>query len=118
MNSKMQAAVPRCGSMPAKPRIEMSAAEAYRTGREKTWAALDYARTTSGAAGCWAAPAPLATRVLVANRGEIACKLICEVQRLGGTAIAVYSDADARALHVQLADEKIRLPGNTPAETY
>ena len=44
-------------------------------------------------------------RILIANRGEIACRIIRSVQQLGKHAIAVYSEADADALHRHLADE-------------
>jgi len=56
--------------------------------------------------------------VLIANRGEIACRIIRTARRLGLRTIAVYSDADARAQHVALADEAHRI-GPTPArESY
>jgi 3-methylcrotonyl-CoA carboxylase alpha subunit len=56
----------------------------------------------------------LLTSVLIANRGEIACRVIRTARRMGLRAIAVYSDADARAPHVMLADEAVRL-GPAPA---
>lgn len=59
------------------------------------------------------APNPL-RRVLIANRGEIACRIMRTCQRFGLETIAVYSDVDAAALHVQMADKKIRI-GNAPA---
>ncbi len=58
------------------------------------------------------------TKVLVANRGEIACRIIDSVQASGYDAVAVHSDADAKALFVGLADETISLGGNTSAESY
>ncbi|MFG2104063.1 biotin carboxylase N-terminal domain-containing protein [Micromonospora echinaurantiaca] len=57
-------------------------------------------------------------RLLVANRGEIARRIFATCRRLGITTIAVHSDADADAPFVAEADLAVRLPGNTPAETY
>ncbi|WP_327094253.1 biotin/lipoyl-binding protein [Nocardia vinacea] len=58
------------------------------------------------------------TNVLVANRGEIARRVFATCRRMGIGTVAVYSDADAAAPHVTEADAAVRLPGNTPAETY
>ncbi|WP_062990288.1 acetyl/propionyl/methylcrotonyl-CoA carboxylase subunit alpha [Nocardia anaemiae] len=58
------------------------------------------------------------TTVLVANRGEIARRVFATCRRMGIGTVAVYSDADARAPYVAEADAAVRLPGNTPAETY
>jgi acetyl-CoA carboxylase biotin carboxylase subunit len=57
-------------------------------------------------------------RVLVANRGEIAVRIIRACRELGLEAIAVYSDADARAVHVSLANRAVRLGPPLPAESY
>jgi acetyl-CoA/propionyl-CoA carboxylase biotin carboxyl carrier protein len=54
-------------------------------------------------------------RILVANRGEIACRIIRSIQQLGKTAIAVYSEADTDAPHRYLADAA--LPIGVPALT-
>ncbi|WP_174552948.1 acetyl/propionyl/methylcrotonyl-CoA carboxylase subunit alpha [Nocardia amamiensis] len=62
-------------------------------------------------------PTPI-TNVLVANRGEIARRVFATCRRMGVGTVAVYSDADAAAPHVVEADAAVRLPGNTPAETY
>ena len=48
-------------------------------------------------------------KILIANRGEIACRIISTCKKLSIPTVAVYSDADARALHVKLADEAINL---------
>ncbi|MGW3305090.1 ATP-binding protein [Streptomyces sp. NPDC001073] len=56
--------------------------------------------------------------VLVANRGEIACRVFRTCRELGIRTVAVHSDADEHALHTRLADAAVRLPGSTPQETY
>jgi len=57
-------------------------------------------------------------RVLIANRGEIACRVIATCQRLGIATVAVYSDADAGAMHVRRADEARRLGPASARESY
>jgi len=58
------------------------------------------------------------TRLLIANRGEIAARIIRSAHALGIATVAVYSDPDAEAPYVTQADEAVRLPGAVPADTY
>ena len=52
-------------------------------------------------------------KILIANRGEIACRVIKTARKMGIQTVAIYSDADKQALHVQMADEAIHI-GPTP----
>ncbi|MDJ1016074.1 MAG: acetyl/propionyl/methylcrotonyl-CoA carboxylase subunit alpha [Paracoccaceae bacterium] len=56
--------------------------------------------------------------LLIANRGEIACRVIDTARRMGLRAVAVFSDADADALHVAMADEAVRIGPPSPADSY
>jgi propionyl-CoA carboxylase alpha chain len=57
-------------------------------------------------------------KILIANRGEIACRVIRTARRMGINTVAVYSDADARAPHVRMADEAVRLGPPPAGESY
>jgi propionyl-CoA carboxylase alpha chain len=58
------------------------------------------------------------SKILVANRGEIACRVFRTAKKMGIATVAVYSDADARAPHVMMADEAVRLGPAPAAESY
>lgn len=57
-------------------------------------------------------------KILIANRGEIACRVIKTAKQMGITSVAVYSDADENALHVKLADEAVRLGPAPSKDSY
>ncbi|MEE2731557.1 MAG: acetyl/propionyl/methylcrotonyl-CoA carboxylase subunit alpha [Pseudomonadota bacterium] len=57
-------------------------------------------------------------KILIANRGEIAVRVIATAKKMGYATVAVYSDADARALHVQQADEAVHIGPSPVAESY
>ena len=57
-------------------------------------------------------------KVLIANRGEIACRVAATCAKLAIKTVAVYSDADARAKHVQVCDEAVHIGGNAPKDSY
>jgi propionyl-CoA carboxylase alpha chain len=57
-------------------------------------------------------------KILIANRGEIACRVIKSARRMGIATVAVYSDADRNALHVQMADEAVHIGASASAESY
>jgi propionyl-CoA carboxylase alpha chain len=57
-------------------------------------------------------------KILVANRGEIACRVFATAKKMGIATVAVYSDADRDALHVQMADEAVHIGPSVSAESY
>src|ERR1700758_928651 len=57
-------------------------------------------------------------KILIANRGEIACRVIRTAQRMGIATVAVYSDVDAEALHVRMADEAVPIGPAPSTESY
>ncbi len=63
-------------------------------------------------------PDKLFSKILIANRGEIACRVIRTARRLGIRTVAIYSDADAAALHVEMADEAVHLGPPPAAQSY
>src|SRR4051794_16595386 len=58
------------------------------------------------------------TKVLVANRGAIACRIIRTLRRMGIASVAVYSDADRHAAHVSQADESVHIGPAPPGQSY
>ena len=58
------------------------------------------------------------SKILIANRGEIACRVAATAKRLGVSTVAVYSDADREAKHVAVCDEAIYLGGSAPKDSY
>src|SRR6185437_5731574 len=61
---------------------------------------------------------PMFKRILIANRGEIACRIIKTARRMGIATVAVFSEADRDALHVEMADEAIPIGPPAAAESY
>src|SRR3954452_9105027 len=60
----------------------------------------------------------LFNKILIANRGEIACRVIKTCRKMGIATVAVYSDADRNALHVEMADEAVHIGESPTAKSY
>jgi len=58
------------------------------------------------------------TKILIANRGEIACRVMETASWMGVATVAVYSDADAQAKHVAMADQAVHIGGSAPSDSY
>src|SRR5690606_24911668 len=58
------------------------------------------------------------TKLLIANRGEIACRVIRTARKMGIATVAVYSDADREALHVRMADEAVHIGASPAKDSY
>jgi 3-methylcrotonyl-CoA carboxylase alpha subunit len=57
-------------------------------------------------------------KILIANRGEIACRVAATARRMAIKTVAVYSDADADAKHVHACDEAVHIGGSAPKDSY
>ena len=57
-------------------------------------------------------------KILIANRGEIACRVAATARRMGIKTVAVYSDADAQAKHVSVCDEAVHVGESEPKNSY
>ncbi len=74
--------------------------------------------TTTAQSSAQVSSAKMFTKILIANRGEIACRVIKTAQKMGIATVAVYSDADKNALHVNMADEAVYLGAPPSKDSY
>jgi acetyl/propionyl-CoA carboxylase alpha subunit len=58
------------------------------------------------------------SKILIANRGEIACRVMRTAQRMGYRTVAVFSDADRNALHVRMADEAVHIGASAAVDSW
>jgi 3-methylcrotonyl-CoA carboxylase alpha subunit len=95
-------------------RIYSAKHKAFRLGRDEL--GFSIRKSAQSARSLW--ECAVFSTVLIANRGEIACRIIRSCRRLGIKTVAVYSDADASALHVKQADIAVHIGASRPADSY